>query len=115
MAAHGLNDAQLERLAVLSEELGEIIQVIGKITRHGYESRYPIDDEEAVRNRVALMVEIGDLLAVLSIMDHCGDIHGDVVAKCTNAKLQRIKKWLHEPDNKIAVDLINDRTNNYDA
>lgn len=34
-----LNDAQSERLALLLEELGEAQQAIGKILRHGYQSR----------------------------------------------------------------------------
>ena len=33
--------SRLERLALLLEELGEAQQVIGKILRHGYDSRHP--------------------------------------------------------------------------
>jgi hypothetical protein len=36
-----LNPAQAERLAILAEECGEIVQVIGKILRHGFESTHP--------------------------------------------------------------------------
>lgn len=36
-----LTPAEAERLALLAEECGEVIQAIGKILRHGYESRHP--------------------------------------------------------------------------
>ena len=31
-----LSPAEVERLAILAEEMGEAIQVIGKVLRHGY-------------------------------------------------------------------------------
>ena len=51
-----LTAAQTERLAILSEELGEAQQAIGKIMRHGYDSCNPLlgnDDERAHVNRIA--------------------------------------------------------------
>jgi hypothetical protein len=38
MSFNQLTDAEAERLALLAEECGEVVQVIGKILRHGYES-----------------------------------------------------------------------------
>lgn len=38
---NGLSPAETERLALLSEEMGEVQQAIGKILRHGYESIHP--------------------------------------------------------------------------
>lgn len=40
---NGLTPAEAERLALLSEELGEAQQAIGKILRHGYDSSNPVD------------------------------------------------------------------------
>lgn len=40
---NGLTPAEAERLAMLSEECGEVIQIIGKILRHGYDSYHPDD------------------------------------------------------------------------
>lgn len=36
-----LTPAQAERLAMLAEECGEVIQIVGKILRHGYDSTHP--------------------------------------------------------------------------
>ena len=59
-----LTPAEAERLAMLAEECGEVIQVIGKILRHGYESHHPADP--SVTNRALLGRELTDLLAVAS-------------------------------------------------
>jgi hypothetical protein len=40
-------EAERERLAMLAEEAGEIVQIIGKILRHGYESYHPEDSEKS--------------------------------------------------------------------
>lgn len=57
-----LTPAQAERLAMLAEECGEVIQMIGKILRHGYDSYHPQD--RTVTNRQHLGRELTDLLAV---------------------------------------------------
>lgn len=51
-----LTPAETERLAILAEECGETIQVIGKILRHGYESFHPKD--YATTNRTLLENEL---------------------------------------------------------
>lgn len=38
---NNLTAAEQERLAILAEEMGEALQIIGKIIRHGYESYNP--------------------------------------------------------------------------
>ena len=59
-----LSSAQAERLAMLAEECGEVIHVIGKILRHGYDSYHPTDP--SVTNRALLGRELTDLYAVAS-------------------------------------------------
>lgn len=65
---NGLSPAQAERLAMLAEECGEVIQAVGKILRHGYDSYHP--DQQGVAphlrftNRQALGKELCDLMAV---------------------------------------------------
>lgn len=59
---NGLTPAQAERLAMLAEECGEVIQVIGKILRHGYDSYHP--DRPHITNRELLQRELTDLAAV---------------------------------------------------
>ena len=59
---NGLTPAQAERLAMLAEECGEVIQIVGKILRHGYANYHP--DKPHVSNRELLGRELTDLLAV---------------------------------------------------
>lgn len=61
-----LTPAQAERLAMLAEECGEVIQVVGKILRHGYDSYHPVNPR--VSNRSLLVKELRDVNAVLMAM-----------------------------------------------
>jgi len=65
-----LTPAQAERLAMLAEECGEVMQVIGKILRHGYDSYHPDTGEG---NRALLVKEMTDLMAVHAAMIASGD------------------------------------------
>lgn len=66
-----LTPAQMERLAMLAEECAEVIQVIGKIQRHGYYSYHP--DNPNLSNLQLLQKELHDLSAVLFGMYDAGD------------------------------------------
>ena len=57
-----LTPAQAERLAMLIEECGEVIQIAGKILRHGYNSYHP--ERPHITNRELLQQELTDLAAV---------------------------------------------------
>jgi len=59
---------------LLAEECGEVIQVIGKILRHGYDSTHP-NDPEGDTNRALLENELGDLNAALQLMTEAKDIY----------------------------------------
>lgn len=61
-----LTPAQAERLAMLAEECGEVIQIVGKILRHGYDSHHPVNPR--VSNRDLLAKELRDVNAVLMAM-----------------------------------------------
>ena len=61
-----LTPAEAERLAMLAEECGEVVQVVGKILRHGYDSYHP--DNPRVTNRDLLVKELRDVNAVLQAM-----------------------------------------------
>lgn len=95
-----LTPAEHERLAYLMEECGEVIQIIGKIMRHGYESRDPtkatptFDDNRGGQdgwrntsptNRQMLESELGDVRRGIAMLTMAGDVREqhieDVMAK----------------------------------
>lgn len=61
-----LTPAEAERLAMLAEECAEVIQIVGKILRHGYDSYHP--DDPSVTNRDLLAKEITDVAAITKAM-----------------------------------------------
>jgi|SRR5579863_7438956 len=77
---NGLSDAELERLALLSEELGEAQQAIGKIIRHGYTSFNPLVPE-GLNNRGNLEREIGDICAALTLLWQADDIDDERISR----------------------------------
>lgn len=91
---------ELERLAVLSEELGEVQQVIGKILRHGYESTNPLVKNDKT-NRQKLEMELGDVMLVIRMMKQAGDLNMDTITARSITKVEKINKWLHH--NKVEI------------
>jgi hypothetical protein len=90
-----LTPAETERLSMLAEEAAEIIQIVGKILRHGYDSYHP-DDPEMTSNRRLLCGEIEDLHAVLYGMRVTEDIPRHVPTPPTiDLKWKRKLKYSH--------------------
>jgi NTP pyrophosphatase (non-canonical NTP hydrolase) len=96
MAFNNLTDAEAERLALLAEECGEVIQVIGKILRHGYQSNHP---NGGPANRVLLEGELGDVSAAIRLMVEADDIIGAEVSSASDRKMARIPQYLHHQKN----------------
>jgi NTP pyrophosphatase (non-canonical NTP hydrolase) len=89
-----LEPAELERLALLSEEMGEAQQVIGKIIRHGYESWDPTGKVQGT-NREQLVREIGDVTLAISLLYQAEDISHDDVDRRVLEKSEKVKQYLH--------------------
>lgn len=108
---NNLTPAEAERLAYLSEECAEVIQIIGKILRHGYESRDPtkavptFDDNRGGQtgyrntsptNRATLERELGDVQRAVAMLCVSGDLNaariGEIVAKGAPSK------YMHHQD-----------------
>ena len=87
-----LDDAEAERLALLMEECGEVVQAIGKILRHGYESRHPMGGEN---NRHRLHLELGDLKHAMDRMIFEGDLVSSIVEEAAESKAKRVSEFLH--------------------
>ena len=89
-----LSDAELERLAILAEELGEAQQIVGKIIRHGYNSRNPLESD-SLTNRSMLTIELGDIIFAINQLTDNYDIDGRMVGRRVLEKAEKIKPYLH--------------------
>lgn len=100
MAFNKLSDAEAERLALLSEEAGEVIQMIGKILRHGYESVRPDGGES---NRENLMKELGDFQYAVDLMSFHDDLTGDTILDYAEQKAKKFPKYQHHQLGKMDI------------
>lgn len=92
-----MNNSQLERLGILSEECGEVVQALGKVFRHGLEGKWKNEPS----NRENLEAEIGDVLHAIDILISNGDISKENINIRRNIKKNKIKKYIHYKENKI--------------
>lgn len=105
-----LTPSQLERLALLAEELGEAVQAVNKIIRHGYESYNPDkivnqrgEGYPVVTNRMELEKEMGDVDAAVRLMIEAGDLTAVGIMAGVKRKLFTVGKYLHhQPDEYVA-------------
>jgi hypothetical protein len=87
-----LTPAEIERLALLGEEMGEAHQIIGKILRHGYHSCHP---NGGPTNRRLLEKELGDVRAAIALMLTAGDVGRIELWLHEQAKVVKVQKYLH--------------------
>lgn len=90
---NGLSPAQAERLALLAEEMGEALQAIGKVLRHGYRSTHP-DFPNGPNNRDVLEREIGDVLCALRLLWGY-DLNYTNSDERAEIKAETVQKYLH--------------------
>ncbi|HRP25402.1 hypothetical protein [Thauera sp.] len=91
-----LTDAEAERLAMLAEEAAEVVQIVGKILRHGYDSYHPLQPD--VLNRELLDDELRDLLTVAKRMVGEGDVEGNFLLADHNAAWKRKLRYTHHQE-----------------
>ena len=86
-----LSPAEEERLYLLIEECGEVVQAATKILRHGYNSYHP--ERPLVTNKDELVNELHDLLATIEILEDAKDVrtNGVDLLHAVNRKI----KWTH--------------------
>lgn len=89
---NGLSPAEAERLALLLEEMGEAVQIIGKTLRHGYESYHPDTGEV---NRNLLEKEVGDVLAAIDMIVTAKDVDPGQIDGHRRAKHINVRRYLH--------------------
>lgn len=83
-----ITDAQLERLAILAEECGEVVKVVGKILRHGLGSINPLTGES---NRHLLEKELGDVLAAMELLVINDEVHMKDIYEHSDAKFDKLQ------------------------
>jgi NTP pyrophosphatase (non-canonical NTP hydrolase) len=84
-------------IAILLEELGECQQIIGKILRHGLESRHP---NGGPANRELLQSELGDVSFAMRLLCDAGDLDAQEIEAAVAAKKQRVKQYLHHQSDR---------------
>ena len=87
-----LTPAEAERLALLAEEMGEAIQAIGKVLRHGYESTHP---EGGPTNRQSLERECGDVRHAMIRLCDAGDLSKQLIHDHADIKAKIVSRYLH--------------------
>lgn len=99
-----LTHEQAERLYLLVEELSETIQAASKALRHGYMRGWWHPDNFR-NNKESLEMELGNVLAVLSLLDKNDEIS---LANIEIHKKKRFKTIFnfthHQPQNRLAKD-----------
>jgi NTP pyrophosphatase (non-canonical NTP hydrolase) len=85
-----MNEKQKEILLIAQEECAEVVVAISKIFRFGFDSRWP---EGGVDNRSRLTEELGDLMAMVKLMDENGIINLEELSKAGERKITKLKTW----------------------
>lgn len=98
-----VKDPLTERLACLSEELGESVQALGKTMRHGLDSSW----NDGPTNRQWLARELGQVTAMTKLMIDAGDIDQNDVERGEIDKYKAVQPYLHTVDNrKLALERV---------
>jgi len=85
-----MNSDVKEVMDILQEECAEVIQAVSKISRFGIDNFKP---GKAKTNREHLEEELGDMIAMICILEKMGVINQDALEIATRAKIQKLKKW----------------------
>lgn len=87
-----LTPKETEALALLAEECAEVVQIVGKILRHGLDSWHP---DTGQGNRALLAKEIGDVRAAMIIAFDEGVADRVLANDAMVNKLKRVGMYLH--------------------
>jgi NTP pyrophosphatase (non-canonical NTP hydrolase) len=85
-----MNSDVKEVMDILQEECAEVIQAVSKISRFGIDNFKP---GRAKTNREHLEEELGDMLAMICILEKMGIVNQDALEIATKAKIEKLKKW----------------------
>lgn len=83
-----LTSEQDEILTIAQEECAEVIQVISKGNRFGFDIEY-----NGRTNRQKLTQEVGDVLCMIDLMVEKGILTADGLEQAKKAKREKLKQW----------------------
>ncbi len=83
-----LTSEHQEILEIAKEECAEVIQVVCKGNRFGFDVEYDVQT-----NRQKLTQEVGDLLCMIELMIEKDILNGLAVQKAKAAKREKLKQW----------------------
>ena len=79
-----------EALDILQEECAEVIQAVSKISRFGLDNYKP---GKPKTNREHLEEELGDMLAMIDILQSMDIVSYSNIERAQTAKIEKLKKW----------------------
>ena len=85
-----MNNKEHEVMNILSEECAEVIQAISKCHRFGINNYKP---SKPKTNREHLEEELGDLLAMIDILQEMNVVSWGNLEVAKRAKIEKLKKW----------------------
>lgn len=85
-----MNDRLYEIMNILSEECAEIIQAISKCNRFGLHNTKP---GVQVTNAQHLEGEIGDLAAMIELLQEMGVVSAEGISAAKAAKFKKLEQW----------------------
>ena len=83
-----MSEVQKEILLITQEECAEVTQAISKVFRFGTNDKY-----KGLTNREHLEEEIGDLKALILLLEQNGVIDKNKVDIAANAKIAKLEQW----------------------
>jgi NTP pyrophosphatase (non-canonical NTP hydrolase) len=79
-----------ETMAILAEECAEVIQAVSKINRFGLDNLKP---GKPKTNRQHLEEELGDMMAMITILIDKGIVDPAHLKQAEAAKIEKLKLW----------------------
>lgn len=79
-----------EVMDILQEECAEVIQAVSKISRFGIDNSKPGTE---YTNREHLEEELGDMLAMIDILQDLNVVSRENMEIAKRAKTEKLKKW----------------------
>ena len=85
-----MDEQTYEVMAILQEEAAEVIQAVSKCYRFGLDHYKP---GQSKTNRQHLEEEIGDMLAMIDILQAMDEVSFNNIEAARVAKIQKLKEW----------------------